>query len=967
MEEKGLIVSGLKKHIKTLHSVPGSNRMRVIFRNYDSDDTAVFNLCYNDPTFSDIENDNLVWKLKDLNRSVYVDVDDYTGGKNAELKFFRSQAGPISNKVILHNPRGEETERKELEANSKPQQYLIEVYKSINAISPLDTLKFSLFSEVIVKGIANWTDHGLSSKKYVYKNEVVLINIVGLYGMYGQQITIRIYNEKDKSKVISEIIHKVEYPDITIPIEVESTFGIFGGSDKYYYSIYHHSFDQETLIHKSYHLLEVLKSVLVSRTKTDDFFSDLSGSTGSLSPVYILEDEFFSQRYEKCSYSKIKAFYNNSDQEFVLFDEENLLKGIKEVKKVFKVLDSGEGLSIKYQVEGLETAHCRNNPEYQLGGGQSTEAPHSEEIFNTYWLDEEQIKYEKSGNDTIEVYPTYNYYNGEQIIKDFTALSLSELAYFFFKYNPFVISKKWDEYSFRVKTCRYDKNFEFAVVPDINWAIHVFFFSPDENHLSDRFDQSKLYYRNYNELDLESVGIEKVKSLIEDYGSFVLQKWDIVNLDNAFYLRFLKDLGKGIHEMIVEFIVSYLTDKIEGFRLGMHAFLNYDARDKPNFIIDYTKEFDYIRVFYILVLALQQIAIEVIILILSRGALSKQVFKQGVKLAKVRKVLDKKGDIESVLEEVGIEVIYPQIGFQIGGGNQQVTKEQVSNILRFRIVAEPLIGIKIKDEISPGAIVKDLTGIGISFSALRLFGVDKLLGKLKKTGRLSKKVKANLEYIESSDFSNSLVTLEGEIVKNIDERISKLLGVEAKITMNANILYDFFAEIKVDIDKEEIEPIDKEFLDFSHNKITYGPKGTLSIRFEFDASVKNRIMMGLVNIYSSKKKESIEMRGEIEMGMIFERVYSYEALGEDSQTILIPGTPLATLHHVKQLVYQDTIIFTGAYGYFDVWNDNYSEKKSRSQKEEEFKSDKTPFEIFPPYTQVMPKQSVLPDEFKKII
>lgn len=927
------------------------SRILVQFYNSSHGDNAKIDLFING--VSDEVGKTIQWKIKSLNTGEYFDIDDYTTGKNAELIIEKIYAGCSHNDFRGISPTGSKEEQELYKKYNKPQKFLVEAHTLNNNIT-LST-QIWVFSNIEVKGNDNWIGIDYKPVTSLTEKRYIAISVKEVYGLYKRNCIVRIFNEKNR--IVQEL--NIEVVNAEILIELSTSFDFPDG--KYRYSLFHTEFGDEVEFFKGNKWIEA------SNLKKKGANFSIVPVAGIISEVVIKEEEFFTQRYESCKYESITMEVPNGET-IVLFDEKNSDKRkINPDRSWFYFLGQNEDKPLVIKAVNLKIKECK----YQTI---SSEDSNSNQIshqnpFDVASLEEDKMKYSLEDNKLVLFlnYPyTYEQLGVKKILKNSNVLGTQDYVDFFINYNP--LSVKSVESSFSINTCRYHMKPTFSIVPDINWVIHVMLFAPDNNHLSDRFEKSKLYYRNYSELNFESNSIETIKSFIDDYSNFILKIWGLVDVEQFFYIKGIKNVLQALQEMLSNVITDYLKSMISDFKIGMHACYDYNSQGKPTSIIDYGKQFDYIRVFYILSLACIQIGIEIIILILSRGALADKILKSEAKLNSIRKVLDSKGDFESVMSELGIEVLYAQIGMYLGGGYQNSSKDEIKNIVTYRIVAEPLLGFKIKDEITPGLIVKDFSGIGPAFSALRLVGVDKLLGKLKKSSRLSKIVNSSIDYIESSDFSQGLVKLEGEIVRYIDSAISKVLGVDTKITMNANIFYELFAEIKIDIEKETIEPIDNQYIDFSNNIITYGPRRTMSIRFEFDATVKNRVMMGLINIYTLNKKEAVEMRGEIEMGMIFERAYSYETLKDFQKSILTQGITLIDLKQEKQLVYQDTFTFTGAYGYFDAEFISLSEGgDDLVTNKDEFKKDKKPFEIFPPFTKVLNKQGALPDKLKKII
>lgn len=706
--KKGIIVRGLDKPIASFETERGIKSMQIIFSQYDTD-VEVVDFSYFEAGFSEEKYKNLVWKIKDINRNCYVDTQDYTGGKNAELKIFKQHAGPIRSDLKYGSPRGDEQDK--LTQNSKPQRYLIEVYKDIKLNVRLDTVELKVFSDVYMDGSIGWHDSLREKTNTVNMNNIVFIYVEEIIGLFGQDVIIRIFNTKDSVNPVKEIIHKVEVPEISIPVEVKSASGLFFISDKYYFSIYHRCFESETLIFQSNHLLHVAKSLFNAKSQIEDTIEDLTNKTSSLAPVYIYSEEFFTQRYEPCRYTKIKAYFKDSRREFIVFDEENLTKGTKGHGLDFTLLDYKDDLSIKYEIEGLVTKQCRNDPAYQLTQTETSEKPHSEGVFYVENLKEEQINFTVEGDNALLVYPTYNYTKEGEVIKDFKALSLVDLLLFFLKYNPFAISKKLHVHSIGMRTCRYRKSVAVAVVPDINWVFHLFFFSPDENANKASGD-SYLYYRNHA-IDLESSWVNSFVNfdIMDDTVGRLLDKMGLNE-------EAITAITSSFRSIILEFIKNYIAGIMQSIKVGMHAYLHNGDKEeaKPTQIIDYGDRFEYVRFMAILQVTLLNIAIDLLILWFTRGKNLPLILQRAKQAINISKMI---APSKITSREDNFEFILPQVGMFMGGGYRYAEDGTAVNVIEFNLAAEPLFGVQYKVENTAGDLLSSMIGMDKMFTTTR--------------------------------------------------------------------------------------------------------------------------------------------------------------------------------------------------------------------------------------------------------
>ncbi|MCG8859946.1 hypothetical protein, partial [Tenacibaculum finnmarkense] len=509
------------------------------------------------------------WKII-YNGDKTVDENDYTGGKKAEIKIYKEHAG----------------------TKEKPATLIVQSY-----------YKGTVFSSVIIKLYATpeivsaiWSSGGYEATT-VQNQQKVGVYIDGK-GLSGQTLNVNIFDKEDPETIIdSKSILKTQSEAFTEWVARNSS-----EEDKTFFLTVNH---KETELYRSKDLM------VVAHTKR----RELPEIPVNLTPVTVYTEEYFTQKYEPCKYTKIEVTIG-TEAPVTIFDETKPQAKIN--RDIFNKIIKGKStkkLSEKITITlDSVTDECRNPEQDRESHGGSVFT------FNKDRLNAKEVTPDKK----LEILSLYNYEYLDDDLKFF-------LKYFIFSaLIPENILKgvlikaeiDWKDYpqehKIKIDTCRYNDKITLKIMPDVAWAFHF-----DYGNLN---PENQLYYK-----DIKT--IKKVKGLKEE-----------IEIVQATVKRFEKFTSfgptgaftNGIKDMVFEIIKGMSLELTVGFQ----SYYDFDNNNNntPLTIRDYTKDHPWIGKVYIAGVLTLIIAIEVLLCVITEGASAARYL---AKINKVRKLSGK--------------------------------------------------------------------------------------------------------------------------------------------------------------------------------------------------------------------------------------------------------------------------------------------------------------------------------------
>jgi len=229
-----------------------------------------------------------------------------------------------------------------------------------------------------------------------------------------------------------------------------------------------------------------------------------------------------------------------------------------------------------------------------------------------------------------------------------------------------------------IHSCRYSRTPQFYVYPDVVWAMHL------------NYDTDNILYHNGKTVDL-----------VEGHATYISYLAAGVNYLNEKIKPFLKAFIKGVknkeltkeYEILQKTIDEFVAGNITKAQLGFHAL--YDG-DKEK--INYAKLQPYKGYLHYLIIkmVILSLAVDLLMLYLTRGKLAPNMMKAG-KIAKKYKKFKgylKSNDLSVTLPKISMNAaIYKEQYTKSLDDNKDLALPKVATIFEYRLQAQPFLAL----------------------------------------------------------------------------------------------------------------------------------------------------------------------------------------------------------------------------------------------------------------------------------
>lgn len=830
------------------------------------------------------------WEI--TNNSNCVDTDDYTGGVKAELKLSKSNAGS------KENPSKITVCADDLEENS-----------TVGNI----TINCSADSKITN---TEWTVKECRSHQLVYLT-------IDQEGLYDHKVTVKVYNQKDPTTPIHT------YPELLLKSGTNSLdLGVSNTTKEpkiLYYTITH----LNKVIYNGNNTNMLLTVAVIDYLNNDD-----KEFSNNLTPVTIHSEEYFTQKYEPCKYSKIEAIYNGETK--ILFDETEQPVKTRSNKVLHKMIVSADNQEeITFKIDPI-TNECRNS---------GTDESHSLKTFDVSDLDKYNIEYtQKEGDNTqIKINLAYPYKHIEE----------DKINYYGFFESYFLDYARTINYHLPVQSCRHRKILELNTYPDVAWAFH-FHFGTVESF-------GKIEYYKETEVDLFR-GLKDEIKLFSYLYQFQNANFSLIQQQSPFFKLLLErisfmPLGNNL---IRDILIMYLEITADSFAAGFHAYY----KDKNGLqIIDYGKEYPLIPKAVIAAATAIWITVDIIILVLTYGGSAAVTGTKvaGTAVKSTSKILSTAKDLKTAYSWAKKPFTYykaynnftklmngetqtknSELGdgfeFKVADVATYTTQQTIANpttnipeiILERRFAAAPLFSVGFKNEMSIGEFMLNRSGLGAIFGTSRF--VFSLVGSFISTSNDFRKK-------EIKDPTGLVVKtidlIEAKLVKDIDE-IFKDHGIEGKIVIGFGAHIGAHFTLKVNMTQQVLNLFYKskgltgKDIKFENaTQAVYGEEAGIVAFAKIKADATSTLGLSKINHYIPKflnvdvpdVSTDTEIKGLIKGSLHLETIFK-----------MVGGTPM----------YANNYVFSGMKGFIfikvkvkfkeknkDIWETSNKKKKDK--------------------------------------
>ncbi|WP_108866889.1 hypothetical protein [Aquimarina aquimarini] len=803
-------------------------RTAIQFEIIEDDNTAI------DSTFfEDIE-----WVI--FENYIRVDQDDYTGGRKAEIHLYKDQAG----------------------AHDSPS------YIEIQAIHPfqgvMDTVRLELVATPKITK-TDWVDlETLQNCTETKFNTIVGIDLDG-EGIYAIPLTIDVYLTENDQHIDSLTAHKDRsLHQIHLKKEWHTRHRIFFSVVKQvYFVVTYLGHDGIKTIYNGKqqgNLLTVDGMQIGSGPKMPD--------TGIMPVVVGTREQYYTQRYEPCKYQSIA--YTFADQpQVTIFEESDQPTDTPHRQPNITVQVGAHKKPLVIEVAG-------HTPQTKCSAVERGEQAHTPRIINTEEIPTKYIDtYEGNTLSFIPYFP-YKYIDDQGLIPQNNYLNFL-LEYF--------IPPETEQLVIPVETCRYTKNINVAINPDIAWAFHFrcalssdqLEKKPDQLEVMDR---KEMYFREIEDIKLH-IGlnklIEKHRNIIENIGSHFI----LTNLPSAGPIKVTK-------KFIMSLVVDYVKNIGACFGMGLHTYYN-EENENTRQIASYTQRYPEITNLLISSPVALIISIEILILIFSGGSSAAARFgfnissKMARQAAKIRKYLDTFQWVERKNEHGAFHIAWPVISLSLGKGYRAHPDGSSGYHYEIKCTATPIFGLIFRSENTIGGLLVDNSPIGVGFDIARL--ATSMVGKVLKLKRYSKNAKLAKRVFElqRKQGASKLKTV-------VATRAALHKGSKNKAFITPGSVIGILNKAEDNI-KSKVDTIVKEMgLEFN---FYFSVEGVYSAKFEVDINLDDPNVPQLTmqnhlpdGTYTSYSRDSVDSKGNKTNEVAYSRkksinAYAYLAINHD--------------------------------------------------------------------------------------
>ncbi len=618
--------------------------------------------------------EHIEWVL--IENNIRVDKDDYTGGQKAELKLYKDQAG-------AHD------------APSYIDVQVVHFYKGI-----VGTVRIELVATPKITEAAWVNPHNYKTITKAKFNTFVGVYLQG-EALQGIPLTVEVCLE-DNDQIIDQFTatkdNSFYYIELDGKLHTRHHI-LFNVIKKIYFIVSYTGKDKKQVIYNG---------------KEQNNLLTIDGKEISKEPLVIPDtlmnvtvgiDPYFTQRYEPCKYQSIS--YTFAEQSPVTIFEE-----------------SDEGTDTSYKTPHITVqvgAHKKPIVIEASGHKENTkcsavergEEAHSKRIINTEEIPEKYINQYKGNKVSFTPYFPYKYLDDQGVLPHNRYLNFL-LEYF--------IPPKTEQLVIPVETCRYTKNINVAINPDIAWAVH-FQLMLDPSQLEEKPDaleiahKKEMYFREIDAITLHK-GID---NLIEKY------RPELENIGSFFIKSLSSTPSLGPFKSFQDFIASMMVDYIKGLGscmgIGIHAYYNEDGESRE--IVSYTDRYPQIgNVIFSATIAII-IIVDILILIFSGGssAAARLGFKVSAKTIRgakaIQRIEDAYDKVDRKTEHSVFEVAWPIITRSFGKGYKVYPDGSSGYNYELKYSANPIFGLMARVEGHIGDTILTVTGVSKLFSITR--------------------------------------------------------------------------------------------------------------------------------------------------------------------------------------------------------------------------------------------------------
>ncbi|WP_445456845.1 hypothetical protein [Flavobacterium sp. HNIBRBA15423] len=543
-------------------------------------------------------------------------------------------------------------------------------------------------------------------------------------------------------------------------------------------------------------------------------------------PLKVGETTMNFLRYDACKYISFK------DNKTVLFDEENLKKGIKNqpLINLLYLVGENKGDIVTITITDNKKPRC----DY-----------HKDKIFDITQLQKNGFSKVSEKENSFSFDSNYNYSYKNDYLKFAQEYLLPVPAL---------------KAIVPLQTCAYRHTLNIKLFPDVAWAVHFTFDNPP-----------KKYFKDINSITLQR-GLDKEIEYVRK---------ELINSN----IKLFYQLPDFMNKWIIDIGLDYLKNLANYFAFGIHAYHSFDANNKNPQILDYTAKYPWIAKTVIVVYVVLSLIIEAVILYLTRG--KGMATKVGKVVTTTRKYSN---TLTDKMENKDLSFITPKIIMERSQCFEEIDGT-IYYIIKEKVQALPLFGIQYEKEHTLGSFVASKIGITKVFDLARqtvsLVGNIKMLKKISKWASGDKTPeKISNNPLELRDARTALDYAEDKIEDKITD-IGKALGQELSFKLTVKGEYQAHYEVSFNLAQNAVTL--KELLE---NYTSKGPKATFGRKKGIDAIAECELKSDIsittewIFNYAPKfiegyvPKAGIEAKGEgkaeIHGSLFYERIYSID-------------------------------------------------------------------------------------------
>lgn len=803
------------------------------------------------------------WFIRDLDKREFVDTTDYTGGNKAELLM-----GPSFSGTVKH-----------------PKKY--EIFTSLDE-TRLNSIAIDLIGVPRISSADWWLQKERDIKDYMHIMQVVINNG---YCIHNVPLLLKIFTNDE---LTHSIPFKGEFSTVASPI-----FNLSNKEPGTYVFKFFIEYDGYIL-----HEGPPLRIELPLKYSATDFKLDL----GTV-PVTVFSEAYFTQQFEPCKYERIKVGYEGEKLKKI-FDEKD-----SESKRRMPEINllSGDGTrKVVVELEKLKTDECRHLPQYKISENDSL--PHKDRAIQADELLElgMNVDYKEPKLSFDVRYPYLYLKNIQSHLFDFL------LEYFL--PNNTIKSR------IETETCRYRHHIPVTVFPDVCWAYHVQYNTPQKG-----------YYKNFKVTLIK--GLDKE---IETLRPYLMAEYQLLQFTPGGFL------GKYIKE----FLIDYVKSSANKFAVGFHSYYNFNEDQTTCTTLSYTNKYPWTAKTIIVAYTIVALLIDALIIYITRGR--GLVTKSGKVEKAITKASNITGGIETTLRGHNITFIYPQINAHRGQGYQMLADGTIAFVMIENVTADPLFGVKYEAKHSIGSFISSMLGVDKVFDALHK--AVALAGQLVKGYRWGKnarnakkkwgETKSPAETYEELNKSNSKIppVVGGDDIDNLlydmedafENKIDALaeeFGQKFEFRLTFEGKYEANYEVRMTIGnkKNDLWLYNKDERHIQQNTggghVAFGRsrgiEGIAYAKVDSKFTFKTRWLTSYIPKFLDEKVPDVQVENElhgeakIQGGISYERKYKITS---------------------GKAVYQDNVIFTGIAGEYSISNVGRKQRKKSTKENKKVES-----------------------------